>query len=381
MPRAERDRELMNLLESIEGQTGSPRRGSRPTSTISSRPLSGQRLSSGSGDPVSEAAAVTSNPTITATIYASTSTQTLAGSPTVTVSDTTPQSLPEPKKPEVILYDKGVQTEAWESPKQSRGTGVQWADQEVEEDDEAKEKELERIRDDLRKEIEEELRATLDTTKLEPTNGQAERFPLRTISDEELKAVVGSQDFREFVDQSSKIIDRALDEQYDLLIDYAQGSENVDDDDDAYGKGRRRGRRVKQVSQFWHDRWSKKRMISDISFSPKVFTRALFQQANSLSIRNFSWLHTPKIHPHLTSHTASSRFGTPTPHPNLSSPFTIHLPTFSPPSSLRFTLTSWSVAATAGKSSSGTPERRPTTPFKRLHSQAWAIPIPSTLST
>jgi dynein intermediate chain, cytosolic len=214
----------------------------------------------------------TSYPLGGATVYASTSTQTLVPSPLVTVYDSSFETEKAPKKLEVILYDKGIQTEVLGSPK-SKAAGVQWGADQEDKSEEDKEKELERIREELRKEIEEELRLTLEATKLEPTATKvtSERFPLRVLSDEELEAVVDSQEFKEFVDQSSKIIDRALDEQYDLLVDYAHGSGNLDDDDDIYGKGRtRRGRRVKQVSQFWHERWSKKRMISDIAFSPKV---------------------------------------------------------------------------------------------------------------
>jgi dynein intermediate chain, cytosolic len=205
------------------------------------------------------------------TIYASTSTQTLTASPIITVYDPPFQAEPPSKKPEVIVYDKGIQTEPEESPR-SKGTSVQWTD-EAKPQEEDKEKELERIREELRKEVEEELRATLDATKTELADAKhgPERFPLRTLNDEELEAVVSSQDFKVFVDQSSKIIDRALDEQYDLLADYAQRSVDFEDEDDALGKGRsRRGRRVKQVNQFWHERWSKNRMISDIAYSPKV---------------------------------------------------------------------------------------------------------------
>jgi dynein intermediate chain len=184
--------------------------------------------------------------------------------------------------PEVITYSTGVQTtEHWEPQRTNRDAGLgddDWddeADGEADGDEDSrkrkKEGKLEKIRDQLRKEVEEELKATLDSTNLGSQDPKTEeRFPLRTLSNDELEAVLSSNDFKEFVDQSSKVIDRALDEQYDLLIDYAQGTDNLDEDDEGYGKGRR-GRRVKQVAQYWDERWSKKRMISDIDFSPKVY--------------------------------------------------------------------------------------------------------------
>lgn len=72
----------------------------------------------------------------------------------------------------------------------------------------------------------------------------------------------------DFVERSSKVIERALDQEYDILADYAlSGQTGIEDDDDEYrGKGRRR---VKEIAQFYDERWSKKRMISDINFSPK----------------------------------------------------------------------------------------------------------------
>ena len=84
--------------------------------------------------------------------------------------------------------------------------------------------------------------------------------------------MTSSGDFVEFVERSSKVIERALDQEYDILADYALGGVNgLDDDDDGFGATRGgKGRRIKEVAQFWDERWSKKRMISDISFSPKV---------------------------------------------------------------------------------------------------------------
>ncbi|KAF2674745.1 putative dynein intermediate chain [Microthyrium microscopicum] len=264
--------DIDHLLTSIEGQ--SPRgRGSRPESTASSRPLSGQRLSSGSGEPALEASTPTSAPS--STIYSSASTQTQVA-PLSTVIEPTSEPAPAiPKKVEVITYEKGTQTSDEFESQRARGDGTEeWPDESEGAKEEQRAKELEQIREDLRKEVEAEVRSTLEQTNAngaETTNGQ-DRFPLRVLTEEEREAVITSQDFREFVDSSTKIIDRALDEQYDILFDYARGSGRLDDDeeDEGYSKGRsRRGRRVKQIAQYWDERWSNKRMISDIDFSPK----------------------------------------------------------------------------------------------------------------
>lgn len=183
---------------------------------------------------------------------------------------------PEPK-PEILTYSKGVQTDEWKQPPRDSADGdVESGDDEFQETSRAnkrlsrRERERdEEIREKLRKEIEEELQATKQLTGDGPVTQSTQlRFPLRTLTDDELNAVTSSEDFLDFVDRSSKVIERALDEEYDVLADYELGGVNgEEEEEDEYGK-KRRG--IKEVAQFWDERWSKKRMISDLSFSPKV---------------------------------------------------------------------------------------------------------------
>ena len=100
-------------------------------------------------------------------------------------------------------------------------------------------------------------------------------FPARALTDEEANAVTASEDFLDFVERSSKVIEKALDQDYDVLADYAlDGADGIDEDEDeGYGSSTgKKGRRIKQVAQFYDERWSKKRMISDMCFSPKVLS-------------------------------------------------------------------------------------------------------------
>lgn len=128
----------------------------------------------------------------------------------------------------------------------------------------------EEIRESLRKEIEAELQATDKNTDEENALKSAQlRYPLRNLTSNELNAVTSSDDFLDFVEKSSKVIERALDEEYDVLADYALGGAGPDNEEDEQYWGKKH-REIKEVAQFWDDRWSKKRMISDISFSPKV---------------------------------------------------------------------------------------------------------------
>ncbi len=247
-------------------------RGSRPNSVLSAGQLSFEIAETAS--PPAEASPAPQAPTT------STSTQTLSTAPLHTLYEYAPSPTPE-----VLSYSKGIQTtEPWSqqrqrspdrfsdsedggSPSKSRTprNSKRLSRRERERDEE--------LRRNLRKEIEEELKV-LGEPKTDDRLSQAaqQKFPGRSLTNEELNAVTSSNDFLDFVERSSKVIERALDQEYDVLADYALGGLNgVDDDDEEYGGVRgRKGRQIREVAQFWDERWSKKRMISDIGFSPKV---------------------------------------------------------------------------------------------------------------
>ncbi len=131
----------------------------------------------------------------------------------------------------------------------------------------------EELRRNLRREIEEELKAVKEPVTAEISPEAPARYPSRALTSEELNAVTSSGDFLDFVEKSSKVIEKALDQDYDVLADYGlDGVEGYNEEEDegyASSKGRK-GRRMKEVTQFYDERWSKKRMISDLGFSPKV---------------------------------------------------------------------------------------------------------------
>ena len=221
-------------------------------------------MSSETGD-ARESRATTS---VSGTTYVASATQTLGITPTISVYE---QPSDAPPKKEIVTYDKGIQTSSdWEPQRKERGVGgeeeEEWDGRETPRP--LSESEKQRLRDELRREIEEEVKAAVQPGSIQPT--EEARFPARTLSNDELEAVTTSRDFQDFLDQSTKVIERALDEEYDLLTDYAHGKTNLDEDDEGYSTRGKRGRRVRQVAQYWDERWSKKRQISDIGFSPKV---------------------------------------------------------------------------------------------------------------
>ncbi|KXJ91989.1 cytoplasmic dynein-like protein 1 intermediate chain 2 [Microdochium bolleyi] len=190
---------------------------------------------------------------------------------------------PSPVK-EVFSYSKGVQTtDEWTPPTPRNRAISELPDEDVVASAATPSKRLSRrdqrreeeLRQNLRKEIEEELREARDLVADGPLQSgtvSTTNFPARALTDEELVAVTASDDFVDFVERSTKVIERALDisNEYDILTNYSLQALDIEDEDEQAGNTGGKGRRrVKEVMQFYDERWSKKRMISSLDFSPK----------------------------------------------------------------------------------------------------------------
>ncbi|PLN82833.1 WD40 repeat-like protein [Aspergillus taichungensis] len=238
------------------GADGVSRKGSRPNSVLSASQISGNdpEILSAPSRPISQSIAVQ---TVGAETYPA----------------PTPGAPPPAEPPvEIVTYSKGVQTDDL---KQGLDSSVDSDGEDSQDPSGAgrplskKEREREEdIRKKLRKEIEEEVQAIQRQAEDQAGEEAAKlRYPLRALDDDELKAVTSSDDFLDFVERSAKVIERALDEEYDVLADYELGGVDGDlEEDEGLGKKRRS---IKEVCQFYDEKASKKRMISDLSFSPK----------------------------------------------------------------------------------------------------------------
>jgi dynein intermediate chain, cytosolic len=197
-------------------------------------------------------------------------TQTTDDDSSTTSTDTAPRP-GLPQKKEYITYTKGVQTDAYSDSSSS-------PDEEDEDDvrfrsrrrsSKQDEQSDEQIRERLRKEIEEELRSTQKGDVTTAPGSTPHRFPSQTLNDNELNAVTGSTNFLSFVERSSKVIERALDEEYDLLTDYTRTSAlTAEEDETPYTRGSKKSQSLRETLQLFSDRHSRRRMISDIQFSP-----------------------------------------------------------------------------------------------------------------
>ena len=207
-------------------------------------------------------------------------TQTSANPPSSTIYE----SSPAPPKKEVITYSVGIQTSDPLPPPPRKQYG-----EDIESDDDlfpssgAQNSKLfgrrdlrreEELRQQIRREVEEELKAIKDPTVTGAQATTGAKFPARNLTAEEASAVASSEAFADFVDRAGKVVERALDSEYDLLADYAalDGLGGVDEDEDegyASSKGKK-SKSLKEVAHFYDEKWSRRRMISDVSFSPKV---------------------------------------------------------------------------------------------------------------
>ena len=279
--RATDRKELDSFIDTLVGEgsgsrstgTSSPAaRKSRPSSTFGAGNIGSEtyeRASSGSRAPNQKV---------------SSGTQTLSTIPIETTFEEVPSTLTK-SKPSVERYDKGIQTaEPWSPQRRRRSSEASSGSERDQSPSQGRSPKAKRqsrrerereeeLRQNLRREIEEELKAIKDLSIDGPLQTGPSKYPARELTEEEITAVTGSDDFLEFVEKSSKAIEKALDQDYDILADYAlDGADGVDDDENVgYQRSKgRKGRRIKQVTQFYDERWNKKRMISDLNFSPKV---------------------------------------------------------------------------------------------------------------
>ncbi|CAE6454550.1 unnamed protein product [Rhizoctonia solani] len=151
--------------------------------------------------------------------------------------------LPQKQK---VIYNKEVQTAEVET--EPTGPTEEELRARIRQEEEV---EWERQRAEKEQEMEEEAR------KLE----REIEDEIRELTEEERASIYIAPEFLDFVEQSTKIVQRALNDGYDYIRDYTIGTEADGDDSE--------GKRVKRVCAFYDERWSKNRSVTDVDWSPK----------------------------------------------------------------------------------------------------------------
>ncbi|KAF9048239.1 WD40 repeat-like protein [Hymenopellis radicata] len=161
--------------------------------------------------------------------FSSSAATTLANSGTDIVMD----------RKERVIYSKSVQTMEVET---ETSPGV---------DDDLRQRLL-KERDAENEALERELEA--ESVKLDEEIEQE----IREIPPEELAGILAAPELLEFVDRTTKIFHRALNDRYDYIRDYRVGTEAGGDESEG---------RVKRVCEFWDERYGKNRSITDVDWS------------------------------------------------------------------------------------------------------------------
>jgi dynein intermediate chain, cytosolic len=219
----------------------------------------------------------------------SASTQTLSAVPSSTVFEVAPD--PTPRR-DYITYSKGVQTDA-----ESIEAVQEQEEPETEADGSARKRQSEdtegrdqEIRAQLRKEVEAELRATVDSKPAEDLGAVESRQTPRTWKSDELNSVTSPTDFLSFVERSSKVIERVLDDDYDLLADYTVSNTKEDgfsdEENPSYSRASRKSHALRQTQQFFDSNKSRRRPISDLQFSPHFPELLLSSHTKNVAVAN-----------------------------------------------------------------------------------------------
>ncbi|KAL5010426.1 hypothetical protein ScPMuIL_012731 [Solemya velum] len=88
-----------------------------------------------------------------------------------------------------------------------------------------------------------------------------EKAVVRELSEEESKQIINTDEFQTFFTKTTRIMERALGENCDILLDYSgRDSEGADDDQLA-------GERLKLNREFFDEKWSRHRTITSLDWS------------------------------------------------------------------------------------------------------------------
>ncbi|XP_034316758.1 cytoplasmic dynein 1 intermediate chain 2 isoform X31 [Magallana gigas] len=88
-----------------------------------------------------------------------------------------------------------------------------------------------------------------------------EEKPIIELSEEEKKQIMMTEEFQTFFNKTTRVVERALDEEIDIFVDYA-GGESEDMESDL-----RAGERLKLQRNFFDERWSKHRTVTSLDWS------------------------------------------------------------------------------------------------------------------
>ena len=105
------------------------------------------------------------------------------------------------------------------------------------------------------------MQKEIDRLEAEQRTKDEERRRDEALPPKDLDTILSSAEFQTFLDNSSKYVERALNDDYDYLRDYTIGEGTSDADE--------QGKRVKRICAFYDKRWCKNRSVTSLEWSPK----------------------------------------------------------------------------------------------------------------
>ncbi|WVO16714.1 hypothetical protein L204_104395 [Cryptococcus depauperatus] len=169
-------------------------------------------------------------------------------------------------KPTPVTYSKGIQTMTSMSSSTDENIledsldsdGIHKTRVGTTDDSSGKETE-EEMRKRILEEMEEE-RKVLEK-ELRELKVRSEELRMSDLTREERQAILAAPDFSCFIEESTKIVQRALSDGYDYIKDYTIGTDGAFDDSE--------GQQIKLFCAFSDERWTTGRSVTAIDWSPK----------------------------------------------------------------------------------------------------------------
>nr|CAG8457674.1 2192_t:CDS:10 [Entrophospora candida] len=119
------------------------------------------------------------------------------------------------------------------------------------------------IREQVKKEHAEKEKAK--QLALEDERRREEEERERQLKLLERKIIVNSPEFMEFIDHTSRVVERAINESYDYIKEYTITNNSKDENNNHNNAGAK----VKYLFSFFDEKWSKNRSVADVNWSHK----------------------------------------------------------------------------------------------------------------
>ncbi|KAJ1958404.1 hypothetical protein GGI12_004744 [Dipsacomyces acuminosporus] len=123
------------------------------------------------------------------------------------------------------------------------------------------EEEIERRVKEIREKDEKARIAKEEERARREAEAKARESEIKRLTDEQRTSILESGDFSAFIEHSSRVMERALDEDYDFMVDYTLAAANKAEDSD--------GEKLKLALSFHDDKVSRNRSVMDLTWSNK----------------------------------------------------------------------------------------------------------------